>query len=527
MTKKPVHTPTYKPPMPFVSVCTPTFNRRPFIPILFECFRNQKYPKHRIEWIIIDDGTDKIKDLVDQSKIPQIKYFPIEEKMTLGAKRNMMNDKAKGSIIVYMDDDDYYPPERIIHAVETLQANPRALCAGTSEVYLYFKHIQKMYQFGPYNQNHATAATFAFRRELLNITRYDDNACIAEEKIFLKDYTIPLVQLDPMKTILVFSHEHNSFDKRTLLNKINPNFVKESPKTVNMFIRNASEASIKKFFMEDIDQLLANYSPGLPILKQDVLTQMKEIDEERQRQKKQLIQEQIQKLQQQQQQQQQQQDVQQIMMQEPGKEPVPIGIVDAVNIINKQQQQIHQDALRIKELEEKLASITKSPPKTVSFTEGESIILAKGKAALTEVAKLREKVQELENQLKQYKISDSVKTKPPEKKSCSKTEPEIKLQEISQQSPSNSLQEKISKKEIKEKSKSEPEIKLQEISQPPPSNSLQEKISKKEIKEKSKTEPEIKLSDISSPSKSLQKKISNKEIKEKSKSEPEIKIGIN
>ena len=50
--------------LPLVSVCTPTFNRRPFIKTMFECFKNQDYPKHRLEWIIVDDGTDKIKDLV-------------------------------------------------------------------------------------------------------------------------------------------------------------------------------------------------------------------------------------------------------------------------------------------------------------------------------------------------------------------------------------------------------------------------------------------------------------------------------
>ena len=33
---------------------------------------------------------------------------------------------------------------------------------------------------------HATAGTFAFKRELLKQTKYDDNAEIAEEKAFLK-----------------------------------------------------------------------------------------------------------------------------------------------------------------------------------------------------------------------------------------------------------------------------------------------------------------------------------------------------
>ena len=91
---------------PFVSVCTPTFNRRPFIETMFECFRNQDYPKSRIEWIIVDDGTDKIEDLIEKSNIPQIRYFKVDKKMFLGAKRNYMHKYATGSIIVYMDDDD-------------------------------------------------------------------------------------------------------------------------------------------------------------------------------------------------------------------------------------------------------------------------------------------------------------------------------------------------------------------------------------------------------------------------------------
>jgi hypothetical protein len=40
---------------------------------------------------------------------------------------------------------------------------------------------------------------------------------MGEEKHFLKNYTIPMVQLDPMKTILVVSHKHNTFDKKQLL----------------------------------------------------------------------------------------------------------------------------------------------------------------------------------------------------------------------------------------------------------------------------------------------------------------------
>jgi glycosyltransferase involved in cell wall biosynthesis len=256
---------------PFVSICTPTFNRRPFIPSIIKCFLNQDYPKDRMEWIIIDDGTDKIEDLV--SHIPQVKYFKYDEKMFLGKKRNIMHDKSNGDIIVYMDDDDYYPTNRVSHAVETLQKNPNALCAGSSEMFIYFKHIQKMYKFGPYGPNHATAATFAFRRELLLQTRYEEGAALAEERAFLKGYTIPFVQLDSMKTILVLSHVHNSFDKKTLLEQPNK-FVTLSTKTVSDFIK---EPEIFHFFMEFIDKLLENYEPGKPENKPDVLKQIEEL----------------------------------------------------------------------------------------------------------------------------------------------------------------------------------------------------------------------------------------------------------
>ena len=62
---------------PLVSICTPTFNRRPFIPIIIKCFENQNYPRNRMEWIIVDDGTDKIEDLV--MHIPEVKYFRYED----------------------------------------------------------------------------------------------------------------------------------------------------------------------------------------------------------------------------------------------------------------------------------------------------------------------------------------------------------------------------------------------------------------------------------------------------------------
>ena len=81
-----------------------------------------------------------------------------------------------------------------------------------------------------------------------------------------------------MKTILVFSHDHNTFDKRKLLENPHPDLVKETDKNVDLFIK---DDTMRDFYMNKIDDLLKNYEPGLPNMKPDVLEQIIEIEERR------------------------------------------------------------------------------------------------------------------------------------------------------------------------------------------------------------------------------------------------------
>jgi glycosyltransferase involved in cell wall biosynthesis len=258
--------------LPFVSICTPTFNRRPFIPYMIKCFEKQDYPKERMEWLILDDGTDKIEDLVKH--IPQVRYLAYERQMLLGEKRNILNAQTTGSIILYMDDDDYYPPQRVSHAVATLLANPKAMCAGSSTMYIYFKSLEKIYQFGPYGPRHATAATFAFRRVLLKTQSYDNNVAVSEEQDFLSNYNIPFVQLDPFKTILVFAHDHNSVNKEMLLENAHPDYIKPTDLPVSYFI---NDEEMQDFYMNRLPECLKNYAPGKPESKPEVLKQIEDL----------------------------------------------------------------------------------------------------------------------------------------------------------------------------------------------------------------------------------------------------------
>jgi hypothetical protein len=322
---------------PFVSLCTPTFNRRHFFPILFEMFKLQTYPKNRMEWIIIDDGTDKVEDIINASNIKQICYYSLPTKLTLGAKRNLMHTYCKGSIIIYVDDDDYFPPERVSHSVSVLLNAPKGeLIAGSSEIYLYFKD-NGLYQFGPYGPNHATAGTFAFKRELLQYTKYDDKSCVGEESAFLKGYTIPLIQLDPVKTILVFPHEHNSFDKRTLLHNINGGPIRPAVnKTIDDFIKGVNASFIKNFFIDKMHELLLYYTPGEPTMKPDVLLQTEQIHKRRELLEQQIIKEQIMK-----ESQQQQQNA--VMVRFPNGETQYLTVEQLCQRIMELEQQLHQE----------------------------------------------------------------------------------------------------------------------------------------------------------------------------------------
>lgn len=218
---------------PFVSVLTPTYNRAKFIPALVECYKSQTYPKDRMEWIILDDGTEKIGSLIETltKGLPNIRYIALEEKVNVGAKRNMLNKETKGDICVCMDDDDYYPPERVAHAVTRLMSTPQVDLAGSSEMFMYYTDTAEIVKLGPYNNNHATNGTFAYRARYGKTHMYDESVIFAEEKSFLEEYKHSMIQLDSRKVILVMSHSENTFSKDALRKTESP-FVKKLDKSM-------------------------------------------------------------------------------------------------------------------------------------------------------------------------------------------------------------------------------------------------------------------------------------------------------
>jgi hypothetical protein len=112
-----------------------------------------------------------------------------------------------------MDDDDYYPPDRVSHAVERLTSSGYLL-AGCSKCYIYDTANARLVVSGPFGPYHGLDCTFAYRRAYLDDHRYDDDAMVRTEPQFTNNFTSPMIQLEPRSTILMVKHFANTWDKR-------------------------------------------------------------------------------------------------------------------------------------------------------------------------------------------------------------------------------------------------------------------------------------------------------------------------
>lgn len=207
-----------------VSVITPTYNRIDYIRNAIKYYRNQDFPHESMEWIILDDGTEPVEAILldEADDIPNIRYVREYSKLPIGAKRNKLNSLAQASIIVAWDDDDFYPRNRISMIVDAFKRNPDKELAGSSLMYYYFKDDQSIWSLGPFGPNHSCNGPLAYRSSYLLNHKYRDTVLATEETEFLNNYTEPMIQLDPMKAILVIVHENNTVSKASIRAPNNP-----------------------------------------------------------------------------------------------------------------------------------------------------------------------------------------------------------------------------------------------------------------------------------------------------------------
>jgi len=209
-----------------VSILTITQNVRfECLKILYLMIQSQTY-KEINEWVIVEGSKTKsdaesnkikIKEFINEIKNEvsfKINYIEYTGKK-LGGLRNIGNSACTSDIIVCLDDDDYYPPERVQSAVETLN-NSKCLIAGVSDVYLYDFFMDRLFKFNGFLEYHSTNNCMAYKKEYLLTHKHDNEIEVGEERSFTFEFTTPLVKLDSRKCIIAISHNFNTFNKREL-----------------------------------------------------------------------------------------------------------------------------------------------------------------------------------------------------------------------------------------------------------------------------------------------------------------------
>jgi hypothetical protein len=200
-----------------VIACTPTKDRRWSWDFSKTCMAMQKCKPDL--WIVLDNSTTPAYDWSVAKDHPGVLYERVYGIQSVGTLRNRCLELAlahDADMIVFWDDDDYYPPTRISAGVDALLQNPDADIAASSKMYVLLTRENTLMTVGPYHDKHGTAATYTIRRRYAESHRFPDKAR-GEELEFTDHWTAQMVQVSSEETIVVMGHGKNTVDKSDIL----------------------------------------------------------------------------------------------------------------------------------------------------------------------------------------------------------------------------------------------------------------------------------------------------------------------
>lgn len=201
--------------LPNISVITLTRDRRAFMPLAKYCMVAQTYPEEKIEWVIVDDGIDQIKDQI--SELKNVKYVLVEEPMSIGAKRNLAVESASHDILVMLDDDDVYPNNSLISRVAYMLAEPRKECLFSTVIPCYNIHEKKSFMNVPPIKlpmcERVSEATLCFTRNFWKERGFPDKQ-IGEGDAFVRGREQMCRELSPQDVIVSLVHKKNTSSRK-------------------------------------------------------------------------------------------------------------------------------------------------------------------------------------------------------------------------------------------------------------------------------------------------------------------------
>jgi hypothetical protein len=194
-----------------VSCIMPTFNRRRFVPLAVRWFLAQDW-EHR-ELIVVDDGTEPVGDLLPDDS--RIRYVRLDRRHSLGAKRNLACQAARGDLIVHWDDDDWSAPTRLSYQVASLLRASASVC-GLTRVYYHQPGTGRSWQYVyPAGQRPwVSGNTLCYARDSWRRNPFPDINVGEDARFLWSDPSRKLLVLDDPSFFVACVHDTNIDPKR-------------------------------------------------------------------------------------------------------------------------------------------------------------------------------------------------------------------------------------------------------------------------------------------------------------------------
>jgi glycosyltransferase involved in cell wall biosynthesis len=220
---------------PLVTCIMPTANRGSFVTRAIRCFQAQDYTNR--ELLIIDDGADEVANLVPDDG--RISYVRLDTHPSLGAKRNLACEMARGEYIMHWDDDDWASPSRISIQMQAMTAHPQIDICGLDRLYFYDQSRAEawLYSHPPGSRAWLSGNTLCYRRSLWQKRRFPE---INEGE----------------DTLFVWS-----LSERQMLSLHNPHFFVATIHPGNTSPKRTGAPGWNRVSQEEITQLLGNDAP--------------------------------------------------------------------------------------------------------------------------------------------------------------------------------------------------------------------------------------------------------------------------
>jgi hypothetical protein len=203
--------------LPDVSIVMLTKDRRAFMPLAKYSYMIQSYPESKLELVIVDDGDDPIEDTL--FGVPNVRYIRSEKKLTISQKRNLGVRESLYDIVAFMDDDDVYPNNSILHRTAMMMKEPKKECAFCTTIPCYditnyssFMNVPPMVLD---QSKRVSEATLIFTKKFWEERGFQEDVQIGEADAFIRGREQMCRELSPQDVIVSLVHPKNTSSRRT------------------------------------------------------------------------------------------------------------------------------------------------------------------------------------------------------------------------------------------------------------------------------------------------------------------------